>query len=48
MTKLENKEQKIPQEKNTPFLKRIAELEKKVDKLETKLNAIAKSLKSRG
>ena len=39
---MENNEQKP-----TPFLKRVSELEKKVDKLESKINAILNSLKSR-
>lgn len=39
---MENNEQKP-----TPFLKRVSDLEKKVDKLESKINAILNSLKSR-
>ena len=39
---MENNEQKP-----TPFLKRVSDLEKKVDKLESKINVILNSLKSR-
>jgi hypothetical protein len=33
------------QEKQTPFLKRVADLEKKVDSIENKLEIIIKSLR---
>lgn len=39
---MENNEQKP-----TPFLKRVSDLEQKVNKLELKINAILNSLKSR-
>lgn len=35
-------------EKQTPFLKRVSDLEKKVSRLETKINTILLALKSRG
>lgn len=37
---MENNEQK-----QTPFLKRVSDLEKKVEKLETKLTSIIKALR---
>lgn len=38
---------KKQEEKPTPFLKRVNELEKKVDSLEAKLNIILSALKTR-
>lgn len=43
-----NKEQVVEQEnKSTPFLKRVSELEKKVELMDKKLNTIISALKSR-
>lgn len=41
-------EEQKQNEKQTPFLKRVNDLEKKVEKLETKINTILLALKSRG
>lgn len=41
-------ETKIEQEKPTPFLKRVSDLEKKVEQIENKLSTILLALKSRG
>lgn len=38
----------VKTEKPTPFLKRVNELEKKIEQLERKINTILLALKSRG
>lgn len=50
---MENNEEQIvdinkkPEEKPTPFLKRVNELEKRVERIEIKLNSILSVLKAR-
>lgn len=44
---MENNEEQIKEEKPTPFLKRVNELEKKVEQLDKKMNTILMALKSR-
>ncbi len=36
------------EDKPTPFLKRVKDLEKKVERIESKLNVILSALKTRG